>query len=52
MAASLFVAILMNQPIRGIYVFRTVYYLPSVITGVPLALLWMWVFNPSVGILN
>ncbi|MHB0874476.1 MAG: carbohydrate ABC transporter permease [Anaerolineae bacterium] len=52
MAASLFVAILMNQPVRGIYVFRTIYYLPSLITGVPSALLWMWVFNPSVGILN
>jgi multiple sugar transport system permease protein len=52
MVAALTVAILMNQPIRGIYVFRTVYYLPSLITGVPSALLWMWVFNPSVGILN
>lgn len=52
MAAALAVAILMNQPIRGIYVFRTIYYLPSLITGVPAALLWMWVFNPTVGILN
>lgn len=52
MVAALFVAILMNQPIRGIYVFRTIYYLPSLITGVPAALLWMWVFNPTVGILN
>ena len=52
MVASLAVAMLMNQPIRGIYVFRTIYYLPSLITGVPAALLWMWVLNPSVGILN
>jgi len=52
MIGALAVAILMNQPVRGIYVFRTIYYLPSLITGVPAALLWMWVFNPTVGILN
>ncbi|MGQ9554587.1 MAG: carbohydrate ABC transporter permease [Anaerolineae bacterium] len=52
MVAALAVAILMNQPIRGIYAFRTVYYLPSLITGVPASLLWMWVFNPTVGVLN
>ena len=52
MVAALFVAILMNQPIRGIYVFRTIYYLPSIITGVPAALLWMWILNPTVGVLN
>jgi len=52
LVVSLFVAMLMNQRIFGIGIFRTIYYLPSVISGVPVALLWMWVFNPTVGVLN
>ena len=31
---------------------RTIYYLPSVIAGVAVALLWMRIFNPKIGILN
>ena len=49
---ALFVAMLMNQRILGIYLFRTIFYMPSVISGVPVALLWMWIFNPSFGVLN
>ena len=49
---ALTVALLMIRPLRGIYVMRTVYYLPSVIGGVAVSLLWMWVFNPEFGILN
>ncbi len=52
MIAAFFVALLMNQQIPGIYIFRTIYYLPSSISGVPVALLWMWIFNPEFGILN
>jgi len=49
---SLAVALLMNQNVRGISVFRTVYYLPAVISGVAVAVLWRWIFNPEFGILN
>ena len=49
---ALGIALLMNQKVRGIIFFRTVYYLPSVISGVAVALLWMWIFNPEFGILN
>jgi multiple sugar transport system permease protein len=49
---ALLIALLMNQRIFGIYAFRTIYYMPSVISGVPVALLWMWIFNPSFGVLN
>lgn len=52
LAAALGVAILMNQRIWGIYLFRTIYYMPSVISGVPVALLWVWIFNPTFGVLN
>lgn len=49
---SLLVALLMNQDVRGISVFRTIYYLPSVISGVAVAVLWRWILNPEFGILN
>ncbi len=50
--ASLLVALLMNQRVRGIGLFRTIFYLPSVISGVAVALLWRWLFNPDYGLLN
>jgi multiple sugar transport system permease protein len=52
LVGSLLLALLMNQRVRGIALFRTIYYMPSVIAGVPVALLWLWIFNPEFGIVN
>lgn len=49
---SYFMAVLLNSKIRGINVWRTVYFLPSVIAGVAVALLWSRIFDPKFGILN
>jgi multiple sugar transport system permease protein len=49
---SFLVALLMHQRVYGVRVFRTIYYLPSVISGVPVALLWMWILNPEFGLMN
>lgn len=49
---GLAVAILMNQKIRGIAIFRTIYYLPAVVSGVAVALLWIWIFDPTYGLGN
>ena len=49
---GLAVALLMNQKIRGIALFRTIYYLPAVVSGVAVALLWVWIFDPSYGLAN
>lgn len=46
------IAVLLNQDIPGVNVWRTIYFLPSVISGVAVALLWTRIFNPRVGILN
>ena len=43
---------LLNQKIIGRGIFRTIYYLPAVISGVAVCMLWMWIFNPNLGILN
>ncbi|HWI65904.1 MAG TPA: sugar ABC transporter permease, partial [Symbiobacteriaceae bacterium] len=52
LAAALGIAIMMNQNVKGIRWFRTIFYLPNVVSGVAVAVLWMWVFNKDYGILN
>lgn len=49
---SLGLAMLLNQPIKGLAFWRTVYYLPSVLSGAAVAVLWLWLLNPEFGILN
>ncbi len=53
MVLSIIVALLMNQKIKGIAAYRTIYYLPSVMaTSVAMAVLWKWIFNADSGLLN
>lgn len=52
LALALLIAILLNQKIRALGLFRTVYYLPSVVSGVAVAILWSWVLNPEYGLVN
>ncbi len=52
LAVSLGLAMLLNQKLRGIAVFRTIFYMPSVIGGVATIMMWLWVFNPDYGLLN
>jgi multiple sugar transport system permease protein len=52
LVASFLLAVLLNQKVRGIYLYRTLFYLPSILPAVPVALLWLWIFNPSFGLLN
>ena len=49
---AFFVAILLNQKVRGMPLYRTLFYLPSVTAGVATSILWMWIFDPYYGILN
>ena len=45
-------ALMLNQKIRYIALWRTVYFLPSVVSGVAVALLWQWIFNSDFGLAN
>lgn len=49
---ALFVAILLNQNLPGTTLLRVVYYMPSIASGVAIAILWIWLFNPQVGLVN
>ena len=51
-AGSLFLAILLNQKLRGIVIFRTLFYLPSFTSGVALMILWKSLYNPDFGLIN
>jgi len=50
--SALAVAVLLNQKVPFLSFWRTLYYLPSVITGVAVAMLWQWVLNPEYGLFN
>lgn len=49
---SLLLSLLLNQAVRGMRLFRTIFYLPAVVSGVSVMVLWMWIFNPQIGLLN
>jgi multiple sugar transport system permease protein len=45
-------AVLLNQKIPGVKLWRTLYFLPSVLSGVAVTLLWIILFNPQIGAIN
>ncbi len=49
---SFFLATLINREFRGIAIFRTIYYLPSIVPAIATALLWAWMFNTEFGLVN
>lgn len=51
-AGSLAVAVLLDTKIRGIVVYRTLLYLPSVTSGVAVMILWKALYNPDFGPVN
>jgi len=51
-ALALGVAVLMNVEVRGIALWRTVFFLPSVVTGVALVTLWIAMFDNERGVIN
>ncbi|MGK0550987.1 carbohydrate ABC transporter permease [Enterococcus faecalis] len=51
-AFSIFLAVILNQKLRGISFFRTVFFLPAVLSGVAVYILWMQLLSPSAGLIN
>jgi len=49
---ALFLAILLNEATRGVGIFRTTFYLPSIVASVAAAVLWSWILNPKFGPVN
>lgn len=51
-ALGLGLALLLNADIKLLRFYRTAYYLPSVLSGVAVALLWRWLFSTEFGLFN
>ncbi|MCQ4087271.1 carbohydrate ABC transporter permease [Saccharibacillus sp. JS10] len=49
---SILLALMLNERIAGMRVFRTIYYLPAVLSGVGVYFLWIQLLNPSTGLIN
>lgn len=52
LALGLMLALLLNLKIPGMNVFRTVFFIPAVISGVAVSLIWIWFLNPDTGVVN
>jgi len=52
MIGSLAVAMLLNLNLRGMRVFRSIFYIPAILPGAAVAMLWLWILKPQGGVLN
>lgn len=49
---SFLIALLLNMNVKGRAFFRTAVYLPSIVPAVASAMIWMWLLNPDLGLVN
>ncbi len=49
---SLLIAILLNRSLIASGIIRATYFLPSLVSGVALSVIWIWIFNPQIGLFN
>jgi multiple sugar transport system permease protein len=49
---ALSIALLLNQKVKGLGGFRLAYYIPSIVSGVAVAIIWQYVLNPRYGLMN
>ena len=49
---GILLAMLLNMKVRGLSVWRTIFYLPSITPVVATAIVWLWMFNPRNGVVN
>ncbi len=49
---ALIMALLLNKEIKGRPIFRTIFYLPTIVPGVASAAIWIWLMDPDLGLLN
>ena len=52
MVLGFLIALLMNSKVKGISIFRTFFYLPSIVPAVANAMLWSFILNSEYGLLN
>lgn len=50
--AAFLMALLLNNKVKGMAIYRTMFYIPTLVPMVALAILWMWLFNAQHGLIN
>ncbi|HEY88700.1 MAG TPA: sugar ABC transporter permease [Thermoflexia bacterium] len=45
-------SLLLNLKVRGMNLYRTIFYIPAVISGVAVSLMWIWLLQPDTGVVN
>ena len=48
----LFIASIINNKIKGSEIFKTIYFLPFITPAVVIAIVWAWIFDPNIGLIN
>ena len=51
-ATSLTMAVLVSKNRKGSSIFRVIYYMPAIVSGVAVAIVFKWILDPSYGLLN
>lgn len=52
MAVAFLLALLLNQKVKGMAIFRTMFFVPSIVPMVAGSVLWLWLLNPQYGLVN
>jgi multiple sugar transport system permease protein len=52
MAIALVIALMLNRPLRGLAIYRTAYFLPTITSLVAVSVVWLWIYHPDVGLAN
>jgi multiple sugar transport system permease protein len=52
MCLSLILALLLNTNLKGVVIYRTVFFVPAICSPAAIALLWRWIYNPEYGLFN
>jgi multiple sugar transport system permease protein len=50
--SSMSLAILLNRKLKGLGFFRAAYYMPHITSTIAIGIVWLWIFNPDIGIIN
>lgn len=51
-AVALALALLLNTKVKGMAIYRTIFFVPSLVPMISLAVLWLWIFNGEHGLIN
>ncbi len=46
------VAVILSRPMRGVGIYRVIFYLPAVVSGAAVAIIFKWILDPSFGLIN